>query len=268
MRFVRDPLFVFIVIGILLFAVDSLRQRELTDRNIVVSKNDIQRLHDQWLSQMGTEPTPAELDGLIDSHVREEMFVREARKLGLEHGDVIIRRRLAQKLQFVVEDRALLEPPSDTALRGYFDRHQQRYQVAERLTFSHVFFSPERRDDATKDAAELLGSINDGNWRELGDSFMLRRTYTQATPTEIRRDFGSRFMTSLSLLPVGTWQGPVVSGYGQHLVKLTQRHPVRESTFHEAIDRVRNDFNLERRNEANATELNTMRENYRIRIER
>ncbi|HIC34394.1 MAG TPA: hypothetical protein EYO78_06290, partial [Gammaproteobacteria bacterium] len=82
MRFVRDPLFVFIVVGVLLFAVDSLRQRGSTDLNIVVSKNDIQRLHDQWLSQMGSEPTPAELEGLIDGHVREEMFVREARKLG------------------------------------------------------------------------------------------------------------------------------------------------------------------------------------------
>ena len=268
MRFVRDPLFVFIVVGVLLFAVDSLRQRGSTDRNIVVSKNDIQRLHDQWRSQMGSTPTPAELEGLIDGHVREEMFVREARKLGLEHDDVIIRRRLAQKLQFVVEDRALLEPPSDTTLRRYFDRHQDRYQVAERLTFSHVFFSPERRDTAAQDAINLLGSIDDGNWRQLGDSFMLRRTYTQATPTEIRRDFGSRFMTSLSSLSIGTWQGPVVSGYGQHLVKLTQRYAARESTFDEAVDRVRNDFNLDRRTEANATELHAMRENYRIRIER
>ncbi|SUZ76176.1 uncharacterized protein METZ01_LOCUS29030 [marine metagenome] len=268
MRFIRDPLFIFIVVGILLFAIDSARQQESTDRNIVVSKNDIQRLHDQWLSQMGTAPTPTELDGLIDSYIREEMFVREARKLGLERDDVIIRRRLAQKLQFVVEDRALLEPPNDLDLRGYFDRHQKRYEIAERLTFSHVFFSPERRDDANKDATKLLGSIHDGNWRELGDSFMLRRTYTQATPTEIRRDFGSRFMTSLSSLPVGTWRGPIVSGYGQHLVKLTQRNPARESSFDEAIDRVRNDFNLERRNEVNEAELSAMRENYRIRIER
>ena len=125
MRFIRDPLFVFIVVGVLLFAIDAARQEESTDRNIDVSKNDIQRLNDQWLSQMGAEPSSAELDGLIDAHVREEMYVREARKLGLEHEDVIIRRRLAQKLQFVMEDRALLEPPSDQALRGYFDRHQE-----------------------------------------------------------------------------------------------------------------------------------------------
>ena len=268
MRFIRDPLFVFIVVGILLFAVDSVRQQESTDSNIVVSKNDIQRLHDQWLSQMGSAPTPGELDGLINSYIREEIFVREARKLGLERDDVIIRRRLAQKLQFVVEDRALLETPSDSALRGYFDRHKQRYEIAERLTFSHVFFSPERRDDANKDAIKQLTSIHDGNWRELGDSFMLRRTYTQATSTEIRRDFGSRFMTSLSSLPVGTWRGPIVSGYGQHLVKLTQRNPARESSFDEAIERVQNDFNLERRNEANETELNAMRKNYRVEIER
>jgi len=268
MRFIRDPLFVFIVVGILLFAVDSVRQQESTDSNIVVSKNDIQRLHDQWLSQMGSAPTPGELDGLINSYIREEIFVREARKLGLERDDVIIRRRLAQKLQFVVEDHALLETPSDSALRGYFDRHKQRYEIAERLTFSHVFFSPERRDDANKDAIKQLTSIHDGNWRELGDSFMLRRTYTQATSTEIRRDFGSRFMTSLSSLPVGTWRGPIVSGYGQHLVKLTQRNPARESSFDEAIERVRNDFNLERRNEANETELNAMRKNYRVEIER
>ena len=268
MHFIRDPLFVFIVVGVLLFAIDAARQEESTDRNIDVSKNDIQRLNDQWLSQMGAEPSSAELDGLIDAHVREEMYVREARKLGLEHEDVIIRRRLAQKLQFVMEDRALLEPPSDQALRGYFDRHQERYQIAERLNFSHVFFSPERRNNAAKDASDVLMSIDDKNWRELGDSFMLRRTYTQATPTEIRRDFGSRFMTSLSSLSVGTWQGPIISGYGQHLVRLTQRYPARESTFDEVAEKVRNDFNLDRRTEANATELKVMRENYRIRVDR
>ena len=268
MRFIRDPLFVFIVVGVLLFAIDSTRQEESADRNIVVSKNDIRRLSDQWLSQMGNEPSSTELDGLIDAHVREEMFVREARKLGLEHEDVIIRRRLAQKLQFVVGDRALLEAPSDQALRSYFDRHQERYRVAERLNFSHVFFSPERRNNAAEDASDALRSIHDKNWRELGDSFMLRRTYTQATPAEIRRDFGSRFMTSLSSLSIGTWQGPIISGYGQHLVKLTQRYPARESTFDEAAERVRNDFNLDRRVEANAAELEVMRENYRIRIDR
>ena len=75
-------------------------------------------------------------------------------------------------------------------------------------------------------------------------------------------------MTSLSSLSIGTWQGPIISGYGQHLVKLTQRYPARESTFDEAAERVRNDFNLDRRVEANAAELEVMRENYRIRIDR
>ena len=258
----------FVGIGIALFIADGLWTDDASDNLIVVTGPDINRLAGQWEAQMGREPTTDELDGLIDNHVREEMFVREALKLGLDRNDVIIRRRLAQKLQFVTEDRSLLEPANEADLRAYYQEHQHRYEQPLRLTFSHIFFSPDRRDDPAKEASAVLPTLTDDNWRDAGDPFILRRTYANVSPAEIRRDFGSRFATGVQQLAQGNWQGPVVSGYGQHLVKLSGRTEARTTTFEDAELRVRNDFDIDRRDAANEAYLQDMRTQYRIEIER
>ena len=275
MRYLKDPLALFLVVGAALFAIDAWRSAE-GDNVIRVGPLDIARLQDQWALQMGRPPSDEELDALVNAHVREEMLVREALAMGLDGNDVIIRRRLAQKLTFLTEDLALLEPADEAELEAFFQANAERYRVAERLTFSHAYFSPDRRDAARADATAALAAIDDANWRAQGDPFMLRRTYAQVTLADVRKDFGAAFAQALDGLAGGKagdgekagWQGPIESGYGFHLVRLNSRAPSRLPAFAEVATRVRGDFDAERRNQANERYQEALRARYRIEIER
>lgn len=266
MKFLKDPLFLFLVAGAAIFAVDIWRSAA-SDDVIRVGTLDIARLSDQWQAQMGRAPEPQELDGLINAHVREEMLVREALKMGLEAGDVIIRRRLAQKLTFLTEDLALLEPAAPEQLAAFFEANKERYHVPARFTFSHIYFSPDRRDAAQVDARHAKGKAAAENWRALGDPFMLRRTYAHASHADVRRDFGSAFAAALDNLEGNSWEGPVKSSYGFHLVRLTQRSPSRLPAFGEVERKVAVDFDAQRRADANERYYESLSGRYAVELE-
>ena len=266
MKHLKDPLFLFLAIGAALFAVDAWRT-SLDDNVIRVGALDVARLQDQWAAQMDRLPTAEELSALVDAHVREEMLVREALAMGLDAGDVIIRRRLAQKLTFLTEDLALLEPATEAELQAFFQDNIERYRIAARMTFSHIYFSPDRRDAAEADAAAAKAAITDANWRTQGDPFMLRRTYAHVTVADVRKDFGVAFATALEGLAGGGWQGPVESGYGFHLVRIEGRTPSRLPTFSEMTRRVADDFDANRRNLANERYHQELRAQYRVEME-
>ena len=267
MKHLKDPLVLFLVIGAALFAIDEWRSAQGEDV-IRVGPLDIARLQDQWAVQMGRPPNDEELDALVNAHVREEMLVREALAMGLDENDVIIRRRLAQKLTFLTEDLALLEPASEAELEAFFEENVERYRVAERLTFSHVYFSPDRRDTARADAVAALATLTDANWRTVGDPFMLRRTYAQVTPADVRKDFGVAFAQTLGGLAGGGWEGPVESGYGFHLVRLEGRTPSRLPAFAKVAARVADDFDSDRRDQANQRYHEELEKQYRVEMQR
>ena len=267
MKHLKDPLVLFLVVGAALFAIDAWRSAQGEDV-IRVGPLDIARLQDQWAVQMGRPPSEEELDALVNAHVREEMLVREALAMGLDQNDVIIRRRLAQKLTFLTEDLALLEPASEAELEAFFQENMERYRVAERLTFSHVYFSPDRRGTAQADAVAALGTLTDANWRTVGDPFMLRRTYAQVTPADVRKDFGVAFAQALDTLEGGGWEGPIESGYGFHLVRLEGRTASRLPTFAEVAARVTDDFDSDRRDQANQRYHEELEKQYRVELQR
>lgn len=264
-KFIRDPLFAFIVIGIVLFALDTVRTG--ADENRVdVSQAQIDQLADLWSAQMGRPPTGTELNGLIDNFIKEEIMVREAQKLGLDADDVIIRRRLMQKLTFLTEDIALLEAPSETELEDHLSANIDRYRIPPTTTFSHVYFSPDSRDNAAGDAKLALTDLaGDAEWRSVGDPFMLRRTYAYVSQTQIRKEFGSAFAADVvELEATGEWQGPITSGFGFHLVRVDKKDPGREVTLSEVRDRVRADFDADRRRAANAAFYDSLLSQYEI----
>ena len=209
MKYLKDPLVVFLLIGVAIFGVDAWRSSgpEL----LRVGPLDVERLQNQWQTQMGRPPTQAELDGLIDAHVREEILVREARKIGFDDNDVIIRRRLAQKLTFLTEDLALLEPPTDAEAIEFFQTNAARYRIPARYSFSHVYFSPDARATPREDAIAAAHHVDEANWRTLGDPFMLRDTFANVSEADVRKDFGPKFSESLAKLTGDGWQGPVES---------------------------------------------------------
>ena len=260
----RDPLLVFLLIGAAIFAADTWLGGD-DDRVIVVPQTQIDRLATLWETQMGRPPRAGELDALIDDHVREEVMVREAQRLSLDEDDAIIRRRLAQKLSFLTEDVATLAPPEADELLAYFEDNRSRYATPAVATFSHIYFSPDRREDALADARRALGVIDPEAWRKAGDPFMLGRTYAHASLSRIERDFGSDFRAALDrLAPSPDWQGPVESAYGFHLLRVDAKSPALGADYESVAARVARDFDAARRAAANAAYFEDLKAQYTV----
>ena len=265
-----DPLLLFLVLGVGVFALDLWAARGGEEgHEIVVTADEVERLHARWTAQWGRPPTGPELESLIAETVDDEILYREARRLGLDREDAIVRRRLAQKLTFILEDAGGAAAPAAGEVEEYFVRNAERYRRPPRTTFDHVFLSADRRTDPAGDAAALLPGIRaDGGdgWQRLGDPFMLARTYADRTDAEIAGMFGAGFADAVSALPEDSWSGPVESTYGMHLVRVHDRTPSRRPSLDELRDRVVADLRVERRRERGRAAYRALREDYEVRL--
>ncbi|MDZ7669987.1 MAG: peptidyl-prolyl cis-trans isomerase [Gammaproteobacteria bacterium] len=264
-RLLREPLLYFFIAGAALFLLNEGAGTD-ADRRIVVSEAERQRLSDQWQAQMGRTPTGSELDALVEQWIREEIYYREARAMGLDEDDIIIRRRLAQKLTFLTEDLATGRAPPQADLERYYQEHAERYTEPERYSFSHRYYSRDRRETAESDARADLAALSETDAEELpqSDPFMLQRRYAQRSQREIGELFGREFAAALSKVPTGRWQGPIRSAYGWHLVLLEQRLPARQLTFAEAAKQVATDYRQDQQRQANEALYQSLRERYEI----
>ena len=251
-RLLKEPLLHFLAIGLVLFGVYTL----VADRDdsagsadvIEVGAGAIERLTALWVERWRRPPTPEEIRGIVDDFVREEVLYREALALGLEDNDIIIRRRLAQKIAFLTQDLAAQLEPSEEALREWHTQNLTLYEEEPLITFTHIYFSEDERGSrAEADAASLLEEFSRTEHvperaPEHGDRFMLRIDYQDVTPFEIRREFGTAFGDAVADLDPGEWQGPVRSGYGVHLVRVIRRTDAKAPPFEDVRDRVESDW--------------------------
>ena len=270
-RWLRDPLVVFVLLGIGVFALDGWLAGSETARPVIeITPDQVDRLRARWLAQWGREPTEPELQTLVDEAVDEEILYREAQRLGLDRDDAIVRRRLAQKLTFLLEDAGDTGPPSETEMEEYYARHADRYRRPGRTTFDHVFLSGDSRADPAGDGAALLDALRAGDdaggWTRLGDPFMLARTYPDRSEQEVAGLFGKDFADAVSELPVGGWNGPVESAYGMHLVRVNGRTGARAPTLGEVRDRVVANLREERRRERSLAAYRELRDDYEVRL--
>ena len=267
----RSPLVMFLLLGAGVFAVDRGLDGPGAKRVITVTDEQIGAIRERWAAQWGRPPTDRELDGLLDEAVREEVLYREALRRGLDRGDPIIRRRLAQKMTFLLEDRTQAPQAAGDDLETYYATRAEQYREPRRTTFRHVFLSRDRRTDPQRDAAALLRAVRSAGgdgWRRLGDPFALLREYADRTDQEIAELFGGGFAAALPALAAGTWQGPVESAHGAHLVQVIGRVEPRLPALTEVRDRVADDLLESRRRERNRAALLALRERYDVRIER
>ena len=180
-----------------------------------------------------------------------------------------MRRRLAQKLTFILEDAGATGPPSEAAVEEYYARHAERYRRPGRTTFDHVFLSGDSRADPAGDALVLLGGLragDDGGWQRMGDPFMLARGYADRSDREIAGLFGRAFADAVSELPVGGWNGPVESTYGVHLVRVNGRAAARAPALGEVRGRVFADLREDRRRERSLAAYQELREAYEVQL--
>jgi len=279
LRIAREPLLHFVVIGASIYLVFGLfgqsesNQAVVEENTIVVTKGEMNWLGQMWQKKWNRPPTNEEMVGLVRNHLREAVLYREAVAMGLDKDDVIIRRRMAQKLEFLAQDLIQPETPSEKELQGFFKENIDRYQIPPLITFTHVFLDPDKRGDSTlADAevlmAELIASAKvPDETSDLGDRFMLQAYYPERAEADLSKLFGSEFAKSVMSLEPKRWHGPVLSGYGTHLVYLHERRESPLPTFEQVADRVREDLENEQREQLNEEYIKSLLDRYNVVIE-
>lgn len=266
MKYVKDPLIIFLLFGAAIFGAQRLWDAGSADtgHQIDITPGLQNRIFDQWEMQMGRAPTPAEASGLLEQWIKEEIYYREAKTLGLDDNDTIIRRRLSQKLTFLNEDLANTQPATTAELEAFFLDNAADYAEPERFSFEHRYFSSDRREDARQDAEAARSSET-----ITGDLFTLQRSYAGRSARELADRFGRDFAASLAGLDPDssdTWQGPIRSAYGWHLIRLSERTAPRNLPLGEVSDAVLRDFLQQRRQQANEAFYQQLRSRYDIQL--
>jgi hypothetical protein len=204
------------------------------------------------------------MKGLLATLIEEELLAREARALGLDRYDTIVRRRLAQKLTFVVDDTSRIADPSEGELRRFHGEHTGRYQTESRVTFRQVFFNPQRRAQAEADATNALIQVSATGAPVGGDPMLLDDSYEDVDHPAVTSLFGPDFAHTVFAAPPGSWSGPVKSAYGLHLVQVTDLRPGSARRFEDVRDVVANDWRRERERATKAAYLAKLRDKYRV----
>lgn len=221
----REPFVHFVLLGALLFIGHGLWQKHVTksERTIFVSPAEMERQAQIFATENQRPPSDADLEGLLFAYIEEQALMREAKRLGLDDDDTIIRRRLAQKMRFMIDDVSAPELPSQDELRRWFEENTEHFIRPETRSFEHIYLSPRNRSDTViAEATEILDEGVPENWQSLGDAFMTGRRFTKLAKPAVQRDFGTAFADRLFELPTSSeWQGPINSAFGVHLIRLT-----------------------------------------------
>ena len=273
-RLSLEPLLHFLLIGLLLFVVyDRLHpgaETRTDSTRIVLTSDDFEQLGVTWLAQGRPPPTPEQMQSLIELRVREEVLYREGMTLGLDKDDTIVKRRIAQKMEFLAEGASIDSNPSPDALRVWFKDNAQRFSLPPRVSFRHLYFSPDRRGEHAREAAvnaltRFSGKPRDRKDAEsLGDPFMDRDYYGDRSAEDMAKLFGSNFAREIVNLKTGHWQGPIESGYGWHLVFIDTSVATRVPSFEEIEPEIRAEWIEDHRAEFKRKTYEAMRARYQV----
>ena len=268
-RLLREPLVHFVLVGAAVFAAyaffSDVDEAETRDR-IVVTEGRVVQLAQVFAKTWQRPPTPQELRGLLDAYVKEEVYYREAVKLGLDRDDTLIRRRMQQKMEFLSEPGEEALKAEDVTLQAYLDEHNDTYRVEPKLAFEQVFINPKLSDaDAGTRATEMLRVLKeDGDPEKLGDPTLLPSSLPLSPLSAVERDFGEDFAKKVSRVPVDQWTGPIASPFGLHLVRVAKREEGYDPKLDEVRDAVRRDWRNLKRQEYQADAYEKLRGKYEV----
>ena len=273
-KILKEPLFHFLLLGAIIFVAYFILNpgANKATNQINIKQNDIDRFVQIFQKQWNRKPTKQEMDGLVRAHLKEEILYREALALGLEKDDTIVRRRLAQKMEFLITDVIVPTEVEDKELMAFYEKHAERYTRAARISFKHIYFNPDSRGERLLDeASATLSTLQATNAGvdipdNYGDRFMLQQQYSQQSTDQIARMFGREFADKLVGLTPNVWRGPIKSGYGVHLVYIQQREAASVYPFSEVRERVKNDYLFDLRQTRNEEMLEKLKTRYEITI--
>jgi peptidyl-prolyl cis-trans isomerase C len=273
-RWLREPLLHFLVIGAALFAVYAALNRDPNDpkdrRRIVLTENDLSQMTIATLAQGRPAPTIEQMRNLLEAKIREEVLCREALAMGLDKDDIIVKRRMLQKMDFLAEDLSDLREPSRDELQAWFRNNAQRFAYPPRISFRHLYFSFDKHGANTAEAAaealrQIAGKPADSSDAvALADPFMFRDYYADRSPDQLGSEFGGKFERALFDLKPGSWQGPIESGFGWHLVFVDSLTPGRVPEFTEVESEVKSEWIKDQRAEFKRKAYEAMKARYEI----
>src|SRR5271165_2072104 len=241
-----------------------------SSRQIKLSLDELAQMDMYFESQWHRQPTAAEFQAMVEDKVREEVLYREALAMGLDKDDTIVKRRMAQKMQFLAEDVAAAHEPSSAELKAWFDKNQDKLALPSLISFRHIYFSPDSRGqnaqvDAAQALTKLAGQPADSKVAtSMGDRFMFQDYYGDRAPDAIAKEFGPPFAVAVEKLKPGSWQGPIESGYGWHLVFVTTVIPGRVPAFEEIESDVKTAWLGEQKRQAWEKAYAEMRAKYTV----
>jgi hypothetical protein len=264
----------FLALGALVFFLFHLTtdRGETQDGKIVVTRGKVEQLVTGFSRTWQRLPTQEELDGLVEDSIREEVLYREALAMRLDKDDTIVRRRMRQKLEFLTEDTAAAAPSTDADLQGWLDMHPDKFRVEPTLAFSQVYLNATHAgDNASAAASKVLAQLDSAGESvaaaELGDTTMLPHQFPLSRVDEIASVFGDEFARRVAQLEGGRWIGPIQSGYGWHIVYVSERTEGRPKPLSEVRDAVQRDWLAARRKEIIDATYSKMREKYAVIVE-
>jgi hypothetical protein len=273
-KFLREPLVHFLALGAALFFLYSVvgNRNELQSEKIVVTSGKIDQIITTFSRTWQRPPSPEELNGLIEDDIREEVISREAMAMGLNKDDTIIRRRLRQKFEFLMEDAETASEPTDQDLQSWFNKNSEKNHTEPQFSFLHVYVNANRRGgEALADANTMLVHLNDPHNKidpsEFGDQTLLPSEFSLSPSGEIAKVFGDQFVQQLEKIEVGRWSGPLQSTFGLSLVFLRERTESRDKTFEEMRDQAKREWVIARRQEIAEATYRKLREKYSIIVE-
>ncbi|MFO0965100.1 MAG: peptidylprolyl isomerase [Gemmataceae bacterium] len=272
-EFLREPLVHFLAIGAGFFVFWHYVGSSLSAQpdRILITPGQVERLAQSWSKTRLRPPTAEELAALVEQEIDEEILYREAVALGLDRDDVVIRRRLAVKMEFLSDDLAAAANPTDEQLQSYLNEHVAKFSDEPLTTFVQVYVDRSKRGSGAAGEAQrllaLLSAKADVDWQALGDPFPLPREYKDAPQTDLTRDLGREFPKKLAALPVGGWSGPVESTYGLHLVLVRKRTAARTPPLKEVRKAVLHAWQAEQRQELSARFRAVRRGRYAVTVQ-
>jgi PPIC-type PPIASE domain len=266
-RIVREPLLHFLLLGLALFAwFGRVAPDDDGARRIVVTQAQVDLLATQFAATWNRPATAQELNGLVDSFIRDEILYREGKALGLDRDDAVVKRRVRQKLDVIFEESLAQNPPTDADLEAYLRAHPDAFRRPPMVTFQQLYFGSEAGSEARALAARTaLGGGADA--AGLGQGTLLPGRMDDTPLDLVARDFGEQFAQQLSQLPVGEWAGPVTSGFGVHLVRIEVLQPAQSPSLPEVREVVAREWENDRRQRAQEEAFARLRAEYAVDIQ-
>ena len=268
----REPLAHFLLAGLSIFLFFEVVGEDVNvgDRRIVVNEEQVRRLAIQWEQTWQRPPRPNELDGLIRDYIKEEIYYREALRLGLDKDDVVVRRRLRSKMEFLATSENETLAPSNADLQAWLDKYPERYASDPVYSIDQVYVNATGdRLAAMARAKVVLGKLQEGAKADvLGDPISLPSSLDAVSLFDINRQFGEEFSSALKSAPTGKWSGPFASGFGLHLVRIRSVQAAHQPKLADVRQAVENDWRFASRETREARAYQALLDGYKIEIEK